>query len=446
MTFFIGILILATIIFMMYYCIKNYNMTVGFCVASVVWVLLAIIGNAITPNAAMEGKSINDVFTAVFQTGPASFGSSVIVNVFFGAFFGVVLTETGIASTIIRKTVELGGDHPKVTVVLLGVVVAVMSISLTGIGPFIAMATIVLPIFLALGLSPLMATFALIAPGISSSFLNIIYFNQYQQMFATADPEFANFTYADWMPFGIIAFFVVLVLMEVIVCIRMNMQPESHKWAASATGASAQKNAPGYSLVAAIIPILLIMIFGLSPILSFIIASMYALATCGQLHGFKDSCRKITKYLSDGVVSVAPMIGFLLSLAMYNSAATYISPYLGAVIGGVIPTTALGIVIFFCVFSFLGHFRGPINIVGSGIALLNVVVGLRTWPTVFLYPLFIIPTIMTTGLDVTLSSAVWALDYTKAPASKYMRWGIAASVPTCIILELIVFFMYGSLV
>lgn len=49
---------------------------------------LALIGNAIIPNSAMEGQTIVDVLTYVYQTGPANWSSSILVNIFFGAFFG----------------------------------------------------------------------------------------------------------------------------------------------------------------------------------------------------------------------------------------------------------------------------------------------------------------------------------------------------------------------
>jgi hypothetical protein len=117
------------------YCIKGLNMTVGFFIASAIWIILAFIGNAIEPNAAMAGKSVGDVLTAVFQTGPGNYGSSVLVNVIFGAFFGVVLTETGIAASLIRKTVELGGDRPRITVVLLCIVTTILFTSLRASDP-----------------------------------------------------------------------------------------------------------------------------------------------------------------------------------------------------------------------------------------------------------------------------------------------------------------------
>lgn len=63
-----------------------------------------------------------------------------------------VLMETGIASTPIRKTVELGGDRPIITIVLLNVVTAFIFTAMMGAGPVIAIGVIVLPILMSLGI------------------------------------------------------------------------------------------------------------------------------------------------------------------------------------------------------------------------------------------------------------------------------------------------------
>ncbi|MBT1022624.1 hypothetical protein KJW59_20020, partial [Enterococcus faecium] len=49
--------------------------------------------------------------------------------------------------------VELGGDKPRITMSLLCIVTAVIFMSMTGIGPVISIAVIVLPILMSLGIS-----------------------------------------------------------------------------------------------------------------------------------------------------------------------------------------------------------------------------------------------------------------------------------------------------
>ncbi|MCI1914075.1 MAG: citrate transporter, partial [Schleiferilactobacillus harbinensis] len=149
----IGLLLIASFIFMVWYCMKGYNLMVGFFIMASIWVILVLIGNAIEPTAVLKGKSVIDVLTFVYADGPAAYAQSILVNIFFGAFFGRVLIDTGIAATLIRKVVELGGDMPHLTMSLLCIVTAVIFMSMTGIGPVISIAVIVLPILFSLGIS-----------------------------------------------------------------------------------------------------------------------------------------------------------------------------------------------------------------------------------------------------------------------------------------------------
>lgn len=149
----IGILLVISFFFMVWYCVKGYNLMVGFAIMATVWMGLALVGNTFSPNPAMEGQGVIDVLTHIYTTGPAEYAKSILVNVFFGAFFGRVLVDSGIAATLIRKVVELGGDKPRITMSLLCIVTAVIFMSMTGIGPVISIAVIVLPILMSLGIS-----------------------------------------------------------------------------------------------------------------------------------------------------------------------------------------------------------------------------------------------------------------------------------------------------
>lgn len=63
-------------------------------------------------------------------------------------------------------------------------------------------------------------------------------------------------------------------------------------------------------------------------ILGFILAGIWALLFTGKLRGgYKEICRQFAKLFTDGAVDVAPMVGFLMTLAMFNNSAAYASPY-----------------------------------------------------------------------------------------------------------------------
>ena len=176
MSIVIGIILIVSIILLAIYCIKGYNLMVGMAIMATLFTVLALIGNIFTPNASMAGQSIQDVLTYVYQTGPANWSSSILVYIFFCAFFGRVLIETGIASTLIRKTVELGGDRPGLTMTLLSIITAVIFTSMTGAGPVISIGIIVLPILLSLGISVPVALFSFMGSIMAGMHGNILLF------------------------------------------------------------------------------------------------------------------------------------------------------------------------------------------------------------------------------------------------------------------------------
>lgn len=441
----IGIIMILSFFGLVWYCVKGHNLMVGFFVMSVFWVALSLIGNAISPVASMEGKSIIDVLGNVFQTGPENYGKSILVNVFFGAFFGRILIETGIAATLIRKVVELGGDKPRVTMGLLCVVTAIIFTSMTGIGPVISIAVIVLPIMLSLGIPSPIALFSFMGSIMAGIFANVVNFKQYQQIFATANESYASYDFPTYFTFGIIAMIVSLVVVIIVSNIALGKKKLSHAWAATAEVSN--NNAPWYSWISVILPVIGVVFLEIPIIFGFIISGLFALLTCGKLKGgFANVGRSLSKLFADGAIDVAPMVGFLLTLAMFNSAASYASPYFEGILGGFIPQSALALCIIFAVLTPLGFFRGPLNLVGCGAAILAVVVAVADWPVMFLYPLFAITTVAPQHLDVTQSWVAWGFGYTKVSTKDYMKMSIPTGWIIGIILCIITFVMYGHLV
>ena len=164
----------------------------------------------------MEGKTFIQVLEYVYAEGPAGYAKSILVNVFFGAFFGRVLVDTGIAATLIRKVVELGGDKPRITMALLCIVTAIIFMSMTGIGPVISIAVIVLPILLSLGIPAPVAMFSFMGSIMAGIFGNIVNFQQYQTIYAGFNPAAADYTYNDYFRIGVTCMVIALVVVLVV--------------------------------------------------------------------------------------------------------------------------------------------------------------------------------------------------------------------------------------
>lgn len=458
MEYVIGIILLLSFFGLAYYCIKGYNLMIGFLLITIVWTLLPLGGTAFVSQAFLESNPVlqfggegqtklMEILNKIFQSAPEGWGTT-LVNVCWGAWFGRVLMDTGIASTLIRKTVELGGDKPLVTVTLLNIVTTLIFTAMTGAGPVIAIGVIVLPILMSLGVPKAIAMFSFMGSVAAGIFLNPVNFAQYRAFLIQPQdmPEFTLGWYASH--FGYAALLVMLIATTVLSAIYLKKAKTSHAWAAqSRSGAAEQKNAPMYTLLLPIVPVVLKIWLDFSVIGGFIIAGFLALFLCGKMRGtFVENCQLVNKLFYDGVVDTAPLVGFLLTLPMFNQVATYASPYFKVILGNVMPKNELTVCIVFAVLLCMGLFRGPMTLVGCGAATLGVLRNVASFSVPFLYAVFAIPTItVNIGCCITQSWVAWGLAYTKVESKDFLKLSIPNAYLTGVLQYVVAFLLLGGL-
>ncbi|MCL2323290.1 MAG: citrate transporter [Oscillospiraceae bacterium] len=449
MEYVIGIILLLTFFGLAYYCIKGYNLMIGFLIISIIWTILPLLGTLVSSHSFIQANevlqfgagtktSLVSILNKIYQTAPEGWGTT-LVNVCWGAWFGRVLMETGIASTLIRKTVELGGDRPMITMALLNIVTAIIFTAMTGAGPVIAIGVIVLPILMSLGVPKAIALFDFMGSVAAGIYLNPVNFAQYRAFFLPADkmPDFTLGWYAaKW---GYAAVIIMLIATTVLAGIYLKRSKVSHAWAAQTKTAPQQVNTPYYTLILPIIPVVLNIWLGFSVIGGFIIAGFLALFLCRKMNGsFKENCQLVNKLYYDGVVDTAPLIGFLLTLPMFNSVATYAAPYFKTILGPIMPTNEIVVCILFAVLLGLGLFRGPMTLVGCGAATLGVLSNVAKFSVPFLYTVFAIPTItVNIGSCITQSWIAWGLAYTKVESKDFLKRSIPNAYLAGIVLYIV---------
>lgn len=287
--FIIGILLLVSFAGLVAYAVKGGNLMTGILIMAIIWTVLPLIGNAlvtnpdfIAQNSDIVNMSIVDALKKVFQGGPEGWGG-VLINFIFGAWFGRIMLETGIAATIIRKTVELGGDKPIVTSTLLAIVTTAVFSSMFGAGAVVAIGVIVLPILLSLGIPKLLATVSFLLSIGSGLYINPVIFNQYQAFYLGANGEQTYFYNGGYLKWGFVALAVQLIVAILIPAILMKKQKRVHAWAAQAPQTEEVKAAPVIALLTPFIPVVLAIGFNVPVIVGFLVASFFALAVCGKL-------------------------------------------------------------------------------------------------------------------------------------------------------------------
>ncbi|MCE4632357.1 citrate transporter, partial [Enterococcus faecium] len=294
-----------------------------------------------------------------------------------------------------------------------------------------------------IGISVPVALFSFMGSIMAGIFANIVNFKQYQTIYAGFNPAAESYTYNDYFQIGMIGMIVSLVVVLTVANISMN---KKKRYAMAANVPAEGGDAPMISWLAVLLPVLGVVLLDLQIILGFILAGIWALLFTGKLRGgYKEICRQFAKLFTDGAVDVAPMVGFLMTLAMFNNSAAYASPYFSAIFGDWIPQSPLVLAIVFAILTPLGFFRGPMNLVGSGSAILAVVLAVNpTMSPAFLFPLFAITTIAPQHLDITQSWVAWGLGYTKVTSREYMKKSIPTGWIIGAILCLITFLLYGN--
>lgn len=448
MEYIIGILILVSFFGLAFYAARGGNLMMGMLVMAILWTVLPMLGNTFATNPeflAANGERVtitwNQAFAKVFQSGPEGWGN-VLVNVVFGAWFGRVLLETGIASTLIRKTTELGGDKPAVTCILLSIVTAAIFSSLFGAGAVVAIGVIVLPILMSLGIPKVLSVVSFMLSIGAGMFLNPVLFGQYTAFFLDAQGK-TVYPYVQYVRWGGIAFGVQLVFNILLVLFCTRKRKAVHAWAARRPVRQVIDFAPGKSLLTPFIPVFLLIAFKVPIIMGFLIGGFYALLVCGKLKSFRGACRTFNKDFFDGVVDTAPLVGFLLMVPMFNKAAELCIPYFNALLGNVIPHSTLFITVIFCVLAPLGLFRGPFTLYGCGAATLGILKGIG-FSTAFLAPLMIASTtVMNVSCCITQSWIVWGISYAKVSTKDFLKMSVVCGWIICIILQVITFVMFG---
>ena len=422
----VAIILLVAYLANVVYVLRKGSLSLGLLGMSLVWAIVPFIGFQfikdpafLAANEAVASLDFIGVINKVFQGGPEGWGS-VLMNYLFGAFFGCIMIRTNITSTLIRKTVELGGDKPAITVVLLSVVLAAISTGVYGTGTMIALGVIVIPIMLALGISKVVSVIVFIFSCVAGLWLNPALQNIYIGFFS-AVPGHEAYTFETNLTTAAISAAVTLICTIVGALLMMKKEKKAVAWAAAADVAPEGKDAPLAALITPILPALLVIIFKAPAFPAYVVSALYALLVCGRLKDLNMMNRELTESFADGMIDTAPMLFFLVTISMFNGCVSMAQPFLAEVIGPVVPKSTLGVAIIVAALAFLGLFRGPLTLGGSGIATLAIL-GSVGFNIEFLFPVMMATTMISHFCCcVTQSWTAWAISYSKADPQEYLK-------------------------
>lgn len=171
---------------------------------------------------------------------------------FFGGMLAIYVKEKRLAETVIKYAAELAGDRPFVVALVMMLVTAGLFSTLGGLGAIIMVGSIILPIMLSLGISPLVAA-GIFLVGISAG--------------GTFNPgNWALYRESLGVPVEDVQRFALMIVLLYIVTgtvlIGWSLQGRRRRkrwsWAAEAAGAPAAARVKPLALLAPVLPILLV--------------------------------------------------------------------------------------------------------------------------------------------------------------------------------------------
>ncbi len=370
-----------------------------------------------------DGNAIGFLQT-VMQAGAVRLGDAIMVAIFAG-WLGMVMEKTGISETMIKKGAELGGDKSLVVTLVLFVVSTALFTTVNGLGTVIMVGTIVIPILVSVGVDKFTATAVMLfAYGCG----NTINLSNCNAIAAIVSADFKTVYHFNLICAGV-------AFVSGIIFFVYRYKRNGKKFAFSAPIGAEEENIyqiKGITGVLAMltpfIPIVLV-IFAKFPLIpSFLISIVWAcLFTCFR-SGWNRTMNMLTKSLFDGFSATAPsvtlMVGIGMLLLAINQAA--VKGALAPIVERILPTNAIGIILFFVILAPLCLYRGPLNLWGLGAGVAALMVSLDALPVNVIMGAFCAVAMMQIICCPTNTHNVWVTSYTgeevTATTKKLLPW------------------------
>ena len=423
-----GLALLAVFLIVVVMIVRGQSPIIMLLILAVVWALIA-------------GISVHDIQAKVLQGGGTQYASAVIIIV-FGAWFAQVLIQTGIAESVIRSAVELTGGRPMVTAMVINLVTALLFTSMYGVGAAIAIGVIALPIMMSQGIPARVAapTFSM---GIGAgAFVNLVQFGTFEKLFPGIKYE------APWLTYWIIGMCVYIAIAWLM--IYFNLRKLGVRRAASVDPAAAfqapRKRTPYYTYIVPLFPVLMIMVFKWQIIPTFLVSIVLALLLTARGRTLQGSLNLFNKTFYDAFPDIATIAALwtICGMIIVAGQMPQVADALKPIFSPVLPHNPAQAAVFFGVLGgILSIYRGPLVVVGTGAALLAILLSAGEIPVPYLYSLWLAPTVMQGSVDPTNSWTLWTIGYTKVPHGQFLKTALPFGCLMVAITSAVCYYMFG---
>ncbi len=388
--------------------------------------VLLSVAIALIAGAPLMGEE-GSITGTVIQEGAPRLAATMIA-ILLGSWLGTLMSEAGIASTLVRKIVEFGGERP--SLVAVGVfVVAILCGSITGSAPAAMLAGVVgIPAMIAVGVTPTVAAGTVlvgIAAGLPLELINWQFLSD-----AIGVPV------STVQHFQLRLFPIALAGGLAYILIEMRRKGARHTWAvrvpagagAGGTGSGGagttppsrrqraaerrrrRGDAPWYALVTPLVPIVLALGLHVPIVPSLLAGVVFALLTAVPWREMSSTALRTLYQAFD--VAAPPIvlfiaIGMLLAAVNLPGAVSALTP----VVTAISPSNPWLFVLVFAVLVPLALYRGPMNIFGLGAGVAGVLISGGIYPAPAVLGLMASYGQVLGVSDPTSTQTVWSAQY-----------------------------------
>ena len=327
-----------------------------------------------------EGAETDQSLLTYILAGGAAHMAGAMAAIFFGGWYGRMVTQTGVSRALITKAAELGGDRPLIICLVLYAVLSFLWTNLSGLGSIIMTGSIAIPIMLSVGIPTVLAASIFLLAVTTGFNFNLYQWKSFEQL--------TGVERADMQKFATILFFITLVVSVAFIIIQFKKNGIKFAFAAKAeetdTAEDEEELIKGWRgvlcMISPLVPLVLVMAFKIEIIPAFLAAIIW-LAIFSQ-GGFAKKMNILSKTAHKGLQDVAMVIwllvgiGILVRAVMHPDTKAVLQPMLQAIM----PTSRIPFILFFALLAPLSLYRGPLNLfgMGSGICALLVTAGIYT--------------------------------------------------------------------
>jgi len=324
-------------------------------------------------------------------------------------------------------------------------VTALLFSSMYGVGAAIAIGVIAIPIMLGQGIPPYVAAPAFTMGIGAGTFVNLVQFGTFQKLFPGLKYEAPYLTY--WAV-GMGVYILAAWLLEAFYLGNGGVRRMASVDVAGTSEAPVRKRTPYYTYIVPIVPVLMIMILKWDIIPTFIVSIVLALVLTGRDRTLQGHVNLFNKTFTDAFPDIATIAALwtICGMIIVAGQTPEVAGALKPIFAPILPHTPLQAAIFFGVLGGIGSiYRGPLVCIGTGAALLAIILANKDIPIPYLYSIWLAPTVLQGSMDPTNSWTLWTIGHTKVSHGQFLKTALPFGCLMVAVNSLICYLMLGAL-